>query len=599
MAYPLSLILSLMLSMSPESGIVKLPRACLPEHYELEIDLSNSHDAIPEVKGNVQIRINCVADTNNLTVNWKQLFIAEDSVSITTFDDKKSKNLIKVSKVNYQPDRDFIVFTFDQTLKKGSKYVLDINFANILELQSTALYKSSYYDSTEESIISTVLTNLYPMNARMVFPCFDEPDLKATFNLSLIYSPFYNAISNLVYVEDRNKKHSSETSACRKFSSQSPIAPHQLAFSINNYGEMEETESHNLVIEGITNDHFEELATAVNYTAFLMERFNDVLGVEYPSEKLTLMTINGNSWEFSGGNGLLGVPNVINDEEHLSIHLARGLIRHILSSRLTLNSWTELWLVEGLAWYIGYEVLADKYPEASAQCWEVSRLDSKLTLQTNYSIVSSSLLNEIGLSAFCVFSDLASFIGKTSFIRGIKLLIDSSSKKEIDVETISNSFVNAFLQKRDLMEVFEKRSTNVEAPLKVLYDIPTYELIAKQLAGPNNVSTYDRIQLIQDALEFAWMGTVNYSVVLKLINYLRNETDYYSWQAALYHFDRIWNILGDDPRKNEYEKFLRMLVSPIYGKLKAWKEADKLSEKTRNLHSLLSIWACRLNLDNC
>lgn len=40
-------------------------------------------------------------------------------------------------------------------------------------------------------------SQLEPTFARYVFPCFDEPALKATFNITIIHHPSYVALSNM------------------------------------------------------------------------------------------------------------------------------------------------------------------------------------------------------------------------------------------------------------------------------------------------------------------------------------------------------------------------------------------------------------------
>lgn len=42
-----------------------------------------------------------------------------------------------------------------------------------------------------------VASQMEPTFARSVFPCFDEPALKATFNITIIHHPSYVALSNM------------------------------------------------------------------------------------------------------------------------------------------------------------------------------------------------------------------------------------------------------------------------------------------------------------------------------------------------------------------------------------------------------------------
>lgn len=58
-------------------------------------------------------------------------------------------------------------------------------------------YISTYKD---EDGVETymVLSKFEPVHARHAFPCFDEPQFKATFDLTLTYPSDFNALANTV-----------------------------------------------------------------------------------------------------------------------------------------------------------------------------------------------------------------------------------------------------------------------------------------------------------------------------------------------------------------------------------------------------------------
>lgn len=49
-----------------------------------------------------------------------------------------------------------------------------------------------------------VASQLQPTEARKVFPCFDEPAMKAVFNITIIHRPFTKALSNTKLGKTKN-----------------------------------------------------------------------------------------------------------------------------------------------------------------------------------------------------------------------------------------------------------------------------------------------------------------------------------------------------------------------------------------------------------
>ena len=80
---------------------------------------------------------------------------------------------------------------------------------------------------------------------------------------------------------------------------------------------------------------------------------------------------------------------------------------------------------------------------------------------------------------------------------------------------------------------------------KVQYDQKNWELLITQLSGTqyNKIDTMNRAQLIDDVLDLAWTGDQDYSVALRLVDYLKHETEYIPWKSALDNLSAVNRIL--------------------------------------------------------
>ena len=70
---------------------------------------------------------------------------------------------------------------------------------------------------------------------------------------------------------------------------------------------------------------------------------------------------------------------------------------------------------------------------------------------------------------------------------------------------------------------------------RVTYDKENWQMLIKHLNQANfkDIPTANRAQLIDDALNLARAGRLDYSTALDVTSYLAHETEYIPWKAAL------------------------------------------------------------------
>lgn len=138
----------------------------------------------------------CVNPTSKIVLHSTHLDIKEKDVKVKGVSDK-AKDSVEVEKISYDKDNDFLEIALAKPLKKDEEYEIYIPYNGTLKEDLSGYYKSSYIDeaSKEKKWIAT--TQFEATYARKAFPCFDEPAMKATFNITLGRKEKYTAISNM------------------------------------------------------------------------------------------------------------------------------------------------------------------------------------------------------------------------------------------------------------------------------------------------------------------------------------------------------------------------------------------------------------------
>ncbi|KAL4227197.1 hypothetical protein ACF0H5_015170 [Mactra antiquata] len=347
---------------------VRLPRALVPSHYELCLQ-PEMYQGEPEdfvFRGHVKIHLDCTKPTDNVTLHINKL-----NVSNIVFSKPQSSGSSSPSYVTHTEDKDrhFLIIQLDKNTDVGTEYELSMDFVGPLDDDLAGLYLSSYKEGNETVYLAT--THFEPTDARKAFPCFDEPDLKANFTVTLVRKNYLISLSNMPqqksnnitdeYVEDiyqTSQKMSTYLLAfiVGKFSGNTTMANNSLKFGT--WARPSSLKQIDLALEVGSK-------TIVNYA--------DYFGVGFPlpkQDQIALPDFPSGAMENWGlityrESAMLYDPEV---SSRKNVRRIVTVITHELAHQwfgdlVTMKWWDDLWLNEGFASFVEYLGADEIYPE--------------------------------------------------------------------------------------------------------------------------------------------------------------------------------------------------------------------------------------------
>jgi puromycin-sensitive aminopeptidase len=168
---------------SPAMSDHRLPRHVLPRHYTLELkpDMDDYTFA-----GTVAIDVDVVEPTDWMVMNAADLVVLEASILVAG-----ERSPVSVS-MDGSAER--LVLTTVDRIRPG-RVRLELAFTGVLNDRLRGFYRSTLVgaDGVERTIATTQFQST---DARRAFPCFDEPDMKASFGITLVVPEELLAVSN-------------------------------------------------------------------------------------------------------------------------------------------------------------------------------------------------------------------------------------------------------------------------------------------------------------------------------------------------------------------------------------------------------------------
>jgi len=163
----------------------RLPRTVTPSHYAIELRLDPDE---PTFDGTEDVAITVHEAVTEIAINGKDLTVHTGTVL------GSDGTTVEISKAVPDPSAGRITLELPGELA-AADYTLRLSFTGKLSDLMEGMYRSRFTDDAGEDHV-IITTHFEATDARRNFPCWDEPDLKASFQMTLVAPDGMTALTN-------------------------------------------------------------------------------------------------------------------------------------------------------------------------------------------------------------------------------------------------------------------------------------------------------------------------------------------------------------------------------------------------------------------
>jgi len=304
------------------------------------------------------ITLNLSKPTNSIKIDAAELSIKESHII------QGGKIISSESSLNEKDEK----LTIKLAKKIKGKAKLSIKFTGTLNDRLLGFYKSQYKDQKGKTKYLAT-TQFEAADARRAFPCWDEPAVKATFDVSLLVDKHLDAISNMPVIS----KKKTGTKILHKFGRTPIMSTYLLYLGVGEF-EYLHGKLRNIKIRIVTTKGNKNKGKlSLDFTKKFLGEYEKYFGIKYPLPKLDMIAIP----DFAAGAmenwGAITFREAIllydaktsstRTKQYIAEVISHELAHQWFGNLVTMKWWNDLWLNESFATFMATKIVNKFYPE--------------------------------------------------------------------------------------------------------------------------------------------------------------------------------------------------------------------------------------------
>lgn len=267
--------------------------------------------------------------------------------------------------INVTRKGDILVLNLDKQLRRGNQYLLRMQYRN----QFAATGDLGFWTDHDKDVgrqRTAYVKFFQPDGARRAFPCFDEPDAKATFNVSILHPASLTARSNmpLLTSQDRGGGLVLDT-----FEETPLMSTYLVSWVVSDY---KHKTNDKVTVWGARYTNDEGMTRALDIAHRSLEFCEKFLRIEYPLPKLDLFATP--SFPVGGmedwGIIMAKEQYIFGDDEAgpLTQVILHEIVHQWIGDVMTTTWWNDVWVQEAPTYYLG--ILGSKFLDPNDTAWD-------------------------------------------------------------------------------------------------------------------------------------------------------------------------------------------------------------------------------------